>query len=268
MASKGARQGQARVLTLEEQRHVFNVIDEHRHPEKNLAIMLVSFRLALRVQEISLLEIGDVAKLLHDGTEFRLKDVLVLPASYTKGANARSNSYERSKKRRLSFTVDEFDRVVDQITALATAGAEVTPSMFYPDIKEHRGKSRDLPMVDPELRDALSTYISLRIQKESKVYPTDPLFKSQKGGSYNANTLQEHMSLILQSWAGLDRATSHSGRRTVITDMIHRQGKSIKVAQLIAGHKYPATTIIYDQPPEAVVKEALSGLTRLTEVKG
>ncbi len=37
--------GQARVLTAEQQDHVFDVIQYHRHPEKNTAIMQISFKL-------------------------------------------------------------------------------------------------------------------------------------------------------------------------------------------------------------------------------
>tara|TARA_R110001599_G_scaffold89364_3_gene236547 strand:- start:3553 stop:3693 length:141 start_codon:yes stop_codon:yes gene_type:complete len=33
--------------------------------------------------------------------------------------------------------------------------------------------------------------------------------------------------------------------------------KSVKVAQKIAGHASPSTTLIYEEPPEESVKEAL-----------
>ncbi len=40
-----AKSGQARVPTPEQQRHLFQVIQDQRHPEKNTAIMQVSFKL-------------------------------------------------------------------------------------------------------------------------------------------------------------------------------------------------------------------------------
>ena len=58
------------------------------------------------------------------------------------------------------------------------------------------------------------------------------------------------MALILRGWAGIEKASSHSGRRSVITDIIHKQKKSLKVAQKVAGHKSASTTVIYDEPPE------------------
>ncbi len=56
----------------------------HRHPEKNALIMQLSFKLGLRVQEIALLRIREVAQL---GSQYpagyHVKDVLVLPKSFT-----------------------------------------------------------------------------------------------------------------------------------------------------------------------------------------
>ena len=49
------KSGQARVPTVEQQRYLFDVIKQHRYPEKNTAIMQISFKLGLRAQEISLL---------------------------------------------------------------------------------------------------------------------------------------------------------------------------------------------------------------------
>ncbi|RLA19078.1 MAG: site-specific integrase, partial [Gammaproteobacteria bacterium] len=54
---------------------------------------------------------------------------------------------------------------------------------------------------------------------------------------------------------------SHSGRRSVITHIIHSQKKPLKVAQKIAGHVNPSTTLIYDEPPEGEIGDALEDLT-------
>ncbi len=56
------KSGQARVLTSKQQDHLFAVIQQHRHPEKNTAIMQISFKLGLRAQEIALLQIKEVAQ--------------------------------------------------------------------------------------------------------------------------------------------------------------------------------------------------------------
>ncbi|QQD17355.1 site-specific integrase [Spongiibacter nanhainus] len=254
------KSGQARVLTAEQQDHVFDVIQHHRHPEKNTAIMQISFKLGLRAQEIALLQIKEIAKLNPSGTDFKLLEVMSLPAAYTKGADAMGRSKTQYKRRTVSFDVASFDQVVRQVEALAKAGVEVNPEDFYPPVRKHRGKSRDLPMVDAALRAALTDHLRLRIEKAGTLKPSSPLFITQKGGSYSPNTLQEHMAVILRDWACIEKASSHSGRRSLITNVIHKQKKSVKVAQKIAGHVNPSTTLIYEEPPEGQIKEALENI--------
>jgi integrase len=88
------------------------------------------------------------------------------------------------------------------------------------------------------------------------------VFITQKGGAYSPNTLQEHMALMLKDWTGIEKASSHSGRRTLITDVIHKQKKSVKIAQKIAGHVNPSTTIIYEEPPEEEIADALKNTSK------
>jgi hypothetical protein len=82
-----AKSGQARVPTTEEWQRVFEIIQDHRHPEKNTAIMQTSAKLGLRAQEIALLQIKEVARLKKSPPGFTLYKVMTLPAAYTKGAN-------------------------------------------------------------------------------------------------------------------------------------------------------------------------------------
>lgn len=255
-----AKSGQARVLTPEQFAHLLNVVRQHRHPEKNTALLQVSFKLGLRVQEIALLQIKEVARLgplNRAGRDFTLHQIMPLPAAYTKGADALQRSASTYTRRTLSFNRHDFDQLVRQIERLARAGAAINPEDFYPAVHLHKGKSRDLPMEDPALREALSDYLSLRLQQNPQARKTDPLFITQKGGPYSPNTLQEHLALMQRDWAGIERASSHSGRRTLLTDIIHRQGKSVKVAQKIAGHVSAATTLIYEEPPEESLRDAL-----------
>lgn len=255
-----SKTGQARVLTPEQFAHLLSVIRKHRYPEKNTALVQVSFKLGLRVQEIALLQIKDVAELGPETSgqrSFKLKEILALPAAYTKGADALKRSKSTYQRRRISFSVHDFDQLVRQIEAMSKAGAEINPEDFYPEIKKHRGKSRDLPMNDSGLRTALENYLSLRLYQTPSVKKSDPLFLTQKGGSYSPNTLQEHLALMQRRWAGIERASSHSGRRTLMTNIIHQQKKSVKIAQKIAGHVSPSTTLIYEEPPEQSLKETL-----------
>jgi len=255
-----SKSGQARVLTPEQQERLFEVIKERRYPEKNAAIMQISFKLGLRAQEIALLEIKEVAQLNQAGTDFKLLEVMGLPAAYTKGANAMGRTKRHYKRRSLTFDIDTFNKTVRQIAKLAKAGASINPEDFYPALKQHKGKSRDLPLIDDALREALIAHLDVRIDKANKLKPSDPLFITQKGVPYSPNTLQEHMALMLRRWAAIEKASSHSGRRSVITNIIHKQNKSVKVAQKVAGHVNPSTTLIYEEPPEEQIGDALKNL--------
>lgn len=254
--------GQARVPTPDEWALLYEAIKQHRHPEKNRAIMQVSQKLGLRVQEIALLQLKEVARLKKTPPGFTLLKIMSLPAAYTKGADAMKRSAAKYERKTVSFKTAEFDRIIKQVERLAKAGANIVPSEYYPPVKQHKGKSRDLPLVDGELREALSDYLLLRLERDPGALPSDPLFINQKGGPYSPNTLQEHMALMLRDWAGIEKASSHSGRRALITDVIHRQGKSVKVAQKIAGHVNASTTIIYEEPPEEELSSALGGLAK------
>jgi hypothetical protein len=81
----------------------------------------------------------------------------------------------------LRFSVEAFDQVVAQIVDLAKADVAVDPKRFYPVVKKRSGLSRDLPLVDEALRDALTAYLAVRLEKVPSVKPTDPLFIAQIG---------------------------------------------------------------------------------------
>jgi hypothetical protein len=55
-----AKSGQARVPTQDQQQQLFAMIQQRRHKEKNTAIMQISFKLGLRVQEIALLQLKKI----------------------------------------------------------------------------------------------------------------------------------------------------------------------------------------------------------------
>jgi hypothetical protein len=256
--------GQARILSISEQAFLFDVLQQHRHPTKNTAIMQISFKLGLRAQEISLLEFKEVCHLKPfrkgKSREFTLFENMALPAAYTKGADAMNRSKSKYERTSLTFKRAEFDRVLRQVEKMAKSNVSITPSDYYPIIRENKGKSRTLSLKHQELREALEAHIVERLDRCPTLLPSDHLFVSQKGGSYSPNTLQEHMALMLRDWAGVEKASSHSGRRTVIDDIIHKQKKSVRIAQKIAGHKDPSTTLIYTDATDEEQEETLLNL--------
>ena len=71
----------------------------------------------------------------------------------------------------------------------------------------------------------------------------EALFQSQKGAAFSANTLCQLLLRIYDA-AGFGDATSHSGRRTLITSLAAK-GVSVRVLQEIAGHSSLTVTQRY-----------------------
>lgn len=82
-----------------------------------------------------------------------------------------------------------------------------------------------------------------------------PLFPSQKGGHFSGNTMCQ---LFLEVYAAcaMDGASSHSGRRTMITRLAD-QGISVHVLAAIAGHRNIATTQRYLTVNDAMIARAV-----------
>ena len=73
--------------------------------------------------------------------------------------------------------------------------------------------------------------------------PHLPLFQSQKGGAFSANTMAQ-LFLNIYRAAGFEGASSHSGRRTFITELASK-GVSVRVLAELAGHNQLQTTQRY-----------------------
>lgn len=254
-----AKAGQARVLSKAQFHRVLEFIEAHRHPEKNALIMQISFKLGLRVQEISLLRLREVISIdLSFPNGYKIKDVLVLPKNFTKGARATEVSNQSYQRKSVRFSLKEFDNLIKRVKKHAETGKDHPPEYYYPKVKKPTGgKTRELPLVDTGLCEAIKRYVDLRFLKNPNLRPNDPLILNQKGLPYSPNTLQDHMSHMLKNWAGIERASSHSGRRSLATTLIHDQGEHIKTVQQILGHKDASTTVIYHELPETEVAKVL-----------
>jgi len=167
----------------------------YRYPAKNALIIQISFKLGLRAQEMSLLRIREIAALSDEfSCGYKIKDVLVLPKSFTKGARAMAAIGNKTNERTsVRFTVAEFDRLVKQIAKDARRKKKLDATDYHPAIKKSGGHTRELPLADSALLEAISRYLDERMALKKTLKPNDPLFLSQKGGPYSPNTLQDHM---------------------------------------------------------------------------
>jgi len=106
------------------------------------------------------------------------------------------------------------------------------------------GKQRLVYLTNKDVRRELRAYIEERRNDERvTLLPTAPLFRSGKGGGFSPNTMQMLFKRLYRA-AGLDHASSHSGRRTFATSLIER-GVDIKAVSTLMGHSTVAMTARY-----------------------
>ena len=110
-------------------------------------------------------------------------------------------------------------------------------------------------------------FVSDRLRKELERYRQGlgenlkadrPLLMTQKRTAFSANTLCQLMGDLYEQ-AGLDGATSHSGRRWFITKLAH-SGISPKVIMQLAGHKHLTTTQRYIDVNDDLMRAAVEVL--------
>lgn len=82
-----------------------------------------------------------------------------------------------------------------------------------------------------------------------------PFLMTQKRTAFSPNTLCQLMNRLYGA-AGLDGATSHSGRRWFITKLANA-GVGTKVIMTLAGHKHMSTTQRYIDVREDVMRAAV-----------
>lgn len=85
--------------------------------------------------------------------------------------------------------------------------------------------------------------------------PNAPLLVTQKHTAFSPNTLCQLMNRMYAA-AGLDGATSHSGRRWFITKLANT-GVGTKVIMTLAGHKHMTTTQRYIDVREDMMRAAV-----------
>lgn len=100
-------------------------------------------------------------------------------------------------------------------------------------------KTRDVYIVAPKLRQVLEEY-------RKGIWlpgPKSPLFRSQRGGHMRPGSMARFLKRLYVE-AGLPEASSHSGRRTFITNLAEK-GIDLKSISLLAGHASIKTTARY-----------------------
>ena len=129
-------------------------------------------------------------------------------------------------------------------------------TISYSCVVDENGKVRDeirLKAENTKTKEARIVFVNAKLKKELQKYadfykPLDKeqkFFYSQKRASngYNANTLTQFFHYLYKR-AGVYGASSHSGRRTFITNLASK-GVSVRVLASLAGHRNISTTQCY-----------------------
>lgn len=105
--------------------------------------------------------------------------------------------------------------------------------------EQTKGRHARTVFVGERLRRELSFYVATLKQPT----PGNPLFYTQKRLGFTSNTLCQHFHWLYKQ-AGIEGASSHSGRRTFITNLAHK-GVGVRVLMALAGHRNISTTQVY-----------------------
>jgi integrase/recombinase XerD len=113
-------------------------------------------------------------------------------------------------------------------------------------------KHRDVSLENKVIIKSLQDYMAVRRNDDGFIFNLDaPLFRSQKKTAFSANAMVRVLGDIYKN-AGFKDASSHSGRRTLITKLAYA-GIDINSIRQIAGHSSISTTQRYiDDNPHKI----------------
>lgn len=133
---------------------------------------------------------------------------------------------------------------VGEVSALLWRDVVNQDGLIKSEIKlkpeQTKGKHARTVMLGEKLQKELATYAG----SMQRIVETKPFIYSQRvRNGFTPNTLSQEFKTIYNK-AGIDGASSHSGRRTFITKLAQK-GVSVRVLMALAGHRSIATTQRY-----------------------
>ncbi len=161
----------------------------------------------------------------------------------------------------------ERNRLAVLLSYLAGLRVGEIAALRISDLVDGEGRARDQLRLSPAQTTggvSRTIFLNKRLQREIRRYldsltalpaPESALLRSQKGGSFSANTLCQLFAELYRK-AGIDGASSHSGRRSFITKLAH-SGVSAKVIMELAGHKHLGTTQRYIEVNDEMKRAAV-----------
>lgn len=187
-----------------------------------------------------------------------MKQAKTLTQTELKRVLAVAHAERHAERNKLAIMLSYYAGLrVKEISALTvgdvyTATGEVK-SFIALTAEQTKGNRGRTIVFGTKLIEALRVY--LRTSQRKPQDTLKPLLCSQKGTAFSANSLCQLFGR-LYAVAGLEGASSHSGRRTFITNLAHK-GVSAKVLMTLAGHKHMSTTQRYIDVNDAMLAQAV-----------
>jgi integrase/recombinase XerD len=121
------------------------------------------------------------------------------------------------------------------------------------DATQTKGKHARVVYINEKLRKELAKYIA----QHPPINPEHKFFYTQKRmrEGFNANTLCQHFHHLYRA-AGIDGASSHSGRRSYATAMSEK-GIGIRILMRALGHRNISSTILYIDASDDMLRKAV-----------
>ena len=182
-----------------------------------------------------------------------------------------------------TLTKEEITRVLDYIrtrrfaprnrammllTHLAGLRIGEVACLRWSDVINQDGTVKEEIRLLPDMtkgRHPRTVFVNMRLREELAAYAAQarcvdrsyPFFASQKSikAGFGANSLAQTFAL-LYAGAGVEGASSHSGRRTFLTNLANK-GTAIHILKALAGHRSISTTAAYLYSSPSQLKAAV-----------
>jgi integrase/recombinase XerD len=137
-------------------------------------------------------------------------------------------------------------RLSDVLDASGDIRAEITLAA-----EQTKGSAARVVFVPERMRRQLQGYL----QSAEKPAQGPYLFATQKAQRFSANSATQHLQRLYER-AGIAGATSHSGRRTFITELAAK-GVGVRVLAALAGHRSIQVTQKYIDVNDVMMRNAV-----------
>ena len=157
------------------------------------------------------------------------------------------------------------DRAMFMLSYLAGMRVGEVAALRVSDVYEADGRVKEqirLSSMQTKGGEARTVLLNAPAQEEMRFYArtlaregNQPLFVSKWGKAMSPNSLVQVFGRFYKL-AGLSNASSHSGRRSFITNLANK-GVSVRVLAVLSGHRHLATTQRYIEVGEHQLRAAV-----------